>query len=193
VRYAEVMEACLSGLRTHCCRTFRQHIASVASFFVSRVDTKIDPRLPEGSPLRGKAAIANAKLAYDLFQKMFVGRRWENIKVKGARVQRPLWASTSTKNPDYPDTIYVDNLIGPETVNTVPPATLGAVRDHGIAEVTLTRSRPIQRRARSTGSRGRLDGGCDAGTGRRGVKAFMDAFAQLMTTIDERRQNAVSS
>jgi transaldolase len=113
-RYAEVMEAYLSGLEDHLAAGHQiHHIASVASFFVSRVDTKIDPKLPEGSPLKGKAAIANAKLAYDEFQKTFSSRRWENLKVKGARVQRPLWASTSTKNPAYPDTIYVDNLIGP--------------------------------------------------------------------------------
>src|SRR5574339_796985 len=139
-RYAEVMEAYLSGLEDHIAAGHSvEHIASVASFFVSRVDTKIDPRLPEGSPLRGQAAIANAKLAYELFQNKFVGRRWENLKVKGARVQRPLWASTGTKNPDYPDTIYVDSLIGPETVNTVPPATLEAFKDHGAAAMTLVR------------------------------------------------------
>src|SRR5512138_3073823 len=139
-RYAEVMEAYLSGLEDRTAAGHPiDHIASVASFFVSRVDSKIDAKLPEVSALRGKAAIANAKLAYDEFQKTFSSRRWENLKVKGARVQRPLWASTSTKNPAYPDTIYVDNLIGPETVDTVPPGTLDAFRDHGKAEVTLTR------------------------------------------------------
>src|SRR5512146_5085 len=130
-RYAEVMDAYLSGLEDHLAAGHSvNHIASVASFFVSRVDTKIDATLPDGSDLQGKAAIANAKLAYDEFQKTFASHRWENLKVKGARVQRPLWASTSTKNPAYPDTIYVDNLIGPETVNTVPPATLDAFKDH---------------------------------------------------------------
>jgi transaldolase len=139
-RYAEVMDAYLSGLEDHLAAGHSiEHIASVASFFVSRVDTKIDPKLPEGSSLRGKAAIANAKLAYDQYHQTFAGRRWENLKVKGARVQRPLWASTSTKNPDYPDTIYVDKLIGPETVNTVPPATLEAFKDHGVAAMTLMR------------------------------------------------------
>src|SRR5512143_3103272 len=141
-RYAEVMDAYLSGLEDHLAAGHSvEHIASVASFFVSRVDTKIDPRLPAGSDLRGKAAIANAKLAYDAYQQTFAGRRWEKLKVKGARVQRPLWASTSTKNPDYPDTIYIDNLIGPETVNTVPPATLDAFKDHGVAAMTLVRGR----------------------------------------------------
>src|SRR5574342_280019 len=139
-RYAEVMDAYLQGLEDRAALGHPiDHIASVASFFVSRVDSKIDPKLPDGSDLKGKAAIANAKLAYEEFHKNFAGGRWEKLKVKGARVQRPLWASTSTKNPDYPDTLYVDNLIGPETVDTVPPVTLAAVRDHGVAEVTLTR------------------------------------------------------
>src|ERR1043165_2263082 len=139
-RYAEVMDAYLSGLEDHIAAGHSvNHIASVASFFVSRVDSKIDPKLPDGSDLKGKAAIANAKLAYDEFQKTFASHRWENLKVKGARVQRPLWASTSAKNPAYPDTMYVDNLIGPETVNTAPPQTLEAFQDHGKPEITLTR------------------------------------------------------
>src|SRR5271157_4608950 len=137
-RYAEVMEAYLSGLEDHLAAGHSiDHIASVASFFVSRLDTKIDPKLPDGLPLHGQAAIANAKLAYYEFMKTFTGRRWENLKVKGARVQRPLWASTSTKNPAYPDTMYVDELIGPDTVDTVPPQTLDAFRDHGKAAPTL--------------------------------------------------------
>ncbi|MGB8984741.1 MAG: bifunctional transaldolase/phosoglucose isomerase [Anaerolineales bacterium] len=193
--YAEVMEAYLSGLEDHIAAGHSvEHIASVASFFVSRVDSKIDPRLPEGSPLRGKAAIANAKLAYDQYQEVFTSHRWEKLKVKGARVQRPLWASTSTKNPDYPDTIYVDNLIGPETINTVPPATLEAVRDHGIAEVTLTRdldqARAVIAQLEAAGI------SMDVVTQEledEGVKAFADAFTQLLSTIDERRKNAVSS
>ncbi len=93
----------------------------MASFFVSRVDTKIDAQLPPDSPLRGKAAIANAKLAYDAFRSVFGGARFGKLQLAKANLQRPLWASTSTKNPAYPDTIYVDNLIGPATVNTVPP------------------------------------------------------------------------
>jgi transaldolase len=120
-RYAEVMEAYLSGLEEHLAAGHSiHHIASVASFFVSRVDSKVDPQLPDDSPLKGKAAIANAKLAYDQYEQVFSSRRWEHLKIKGGRVQRPLWASTSTKNPAYPDTMYVDNLIGPDTVNTVP-------------------------------------------------------------------------
>ena len=194
-RYTEVMEAYLTGLEDHLAAGHSiDHIASVASFFVSRLDTKIDPKLPEGSPLRGQAAIANAKLAYDEFMKTFMGRRWENLKVKGARVQRPLWASTSTKNPAYPDTMYVDNLIGPETVNTVPPATLDAFRDHGVAAMTLTsdldKAREAIAQLEATGiSMDQVTQELED----EGVKAFADAFAQLLTTIDERRRNAASA
>ena len=111
----------------------------MASFFVSRVDTKVDAAL-EGTgreDLRGKAAVANAKIAYRSFQRIFSGPRWEALAAKGARVQRPLWASTSTKNPDYSDTLYVDNLIGPDTVNTMPDQTIDATRDHGTAKRTV--------------------------------------------------------
>jgi transaldolase/glucose-6-phosphate isomerase len=194
-RYAEVMEAYLSGLEDHLAAGHAiHHIASVASFFVSRVDTKIDPKLPDGSPLGGKAAIANAKLAYDEYEKTFSTHRWENLKIKGARAQRPLWASTSTKNPAYPDTIYIDNLIGPETVNTVPPATLEAVRDHAKIEITLTRDLD---RAQDAINQLEANGiSMDAVTQEledEGVKAFADAFTQLLKTIDERRVSAVSS
>lgn len=109
-------------------------IASVASFFVSRVDTAVDKQLPEDSPLRGKAAIANTCIAYRRFKEIFSGERWERLSAAGARVQRPLWASTSTKNPDYPETMYVDDLIANETVNTVPEATLDAFAARGDAD-----------------------------------------------------------
>ncbi len=194
-RYAEVMEAYLSGLEDHLAAGHSiQHIASVASFFVSRVDTKIDPKLPEDSPLRGKAAIANAKLAYDEYEKTFSTHRWENLKIKGARVQRPLWASTSTKNPAYPDTIYIDNLIGPETVNTVPPQTLQAVRDHAKIEITLTRDLDQAKEAINELEASGIS--MDVMTQEleeEGVKSFADAFTQLLKTIDERRIMAVSS
>src|SRR5512138_1848584 len=194
-RYAEVMEAYLSGLEDRAAAGHPiDHIASVASFFVSRVDSKIDPKLPDGSPLRGKAAIANAKFAYDEFQKTFAGRRWENLKHKAPRVHRPLWASTSTKSPNYPDTIYVDNLIGPETVNTVPPATLIAFGDHGKAEVTLTRDLDQSEEALKQLEAAGIS--MDVVTQEledEGVKAFAEAFTQLMKTIDERRQSAVST
>jgi len=133
-RYGDVIEAYLSGLEA--CEGDLSKVASVASFFVSRVDTEVDHRLEqvgtdEALALRGKAAVANAKLAYELFLERFAGPRWDALAARGARVQRPLWASTSTKNPAYPDTLYVDHLIGPDTVNTLPDATIEAFEDHG--------------------------------------------------------------
>jgi transaldolase len=128
-RHAQVIEAYLAGLeRLAASGGDLSTIASVASFFVSRVDTETDRRLPEGSPLRGTAAVANAKLAYELFRQRFAGPRWEALAAKGARLQRPLWASTSTKNPAYSPTLYVDELIGPDTVNTLAPASIEALQ-----------------------------------------------------------------
>jgi transaldolase len=139
-RYEAIAEAYIRGLERRAERgESLESAASVASFFVSRVDTKVDAAL-EGTgreDLRGKAAVANAKIAYRSFQRLFSGPRWEALAAKGARVQRPLWASTSTKNPDYPDTLYVDNLIGPDTVNTMPDQTIDATRDHGTAKRTV--------------------------------------------------------
>jgi transaldolase len=141
-RYEEIAEAFLRGLerRVEAGESIDKS-ASVASFFVSRVDSKVDKAL-EGTgheDLRGKAAVANARIAYESFQRIFSGPRWEPLAAKGARVQRPLWASTSTKNPDYPDTLYVDELIGPDTVNTMPDQTIEASRDHATAARTVDR------------------------------------------------------
>lgn len=146
--YEQVIQAYLDGLRQ-----LQQagrpiyHVASVASFFVSRVDTLIDRLLAERiaagedrlTTLRGQAAIANAKIAYDRYKAVFESDMFADLRAAGARVQRPLWASTSTKNPDYPDTKYVDTLIGPDTVNTLPPHTLDALRDHGNAGRSIDR------------------------------------------------------
>ncbi len=149
-RYDEVMEAYLRGLEALVAAGRREvlpHVASVASFFVSRVDTEVDRRLESlaggenGDPavlgLRGKAAVAQAQTAYQHFHQTFAGERWEALRAAGARVQRPLWASTSTKNPAYPDLLYVDNLIGPATVNTMPEGTLRAFEDHGTLRRTV--------------------------------------------------------
>ena len=147
--HARVIEAYLAGLKDRAAKGGElSHVASVASFFVSRVDGAIDPRLDalvaagtlpadRARALQGKAAIANAKRAYRLFQERFAGPRWAALAAKGAQVQRPLWASTSTKNPAYRDVLYVEQLIGPDTVNTMPPATLEAFRDHGITARTV--------------------------------------------------------
>ena len=137
-RYEAVMEAYIAGLEQYAATLGADlgKVASVASFFISRVDSEIDHRLdaigsPDALALRGKGAVAQGKLAYRLFQGTFSGARWEALAAKGAVVQRPLWASTSVKNPAYPDTLYVDELIGPHTVNTLPDATLEAFADHG--------------------------------------------------------------
>lgn len=148
--HAAVIEAYLGGLEDRVAAGKPiDRIASVASFFVSRVDTEIDKRIDAKiaaangdekfrlEQFKGRAAIANARLAYALFRARFAGARWEALASRGARVQRPLWASTSVKNPEYRDVMYVEQLTGPDTVNTMPPATLDAYRDHGVAKVTL--------------------------------------------------------
>jgi len=141
-RYIEVAEAYLVGLES--AEGDLSAVSSVASFFVSRIDTEVDRRLeaigtPHALALRGRAAIACAKAAYGHFCRIFAGPRWDALAARGARPQRLLWASTSTKNPAYPDTLYVDELIGPGTVNTLPEATLEAFEDHGTASATLAR------------------------------------------------------
>jgi transaldolase len=144
-RYAEVIEAYLAGLETLAeGGGDLASVRSVASFFVSRVDTEVDRRLeavgtPAALALRGEAALAQAKLAYRLFRDRFAGERWERLAARGAQPQRPLWASTSTKNPAYPDTLYVDSLIGPDTVTTLPEATIAAFEDHGILARSIDR------------------------------------------------------
>jgi transaldolase len=150
--HERVIEAYMAGLEDRI-KTKQpiDGISSVASFFVSRVDTEVDKRLDaliaKAQPaeqerlrmLKGRAAIANAKLAYKLFTSKFAGPRWEALKTHGARVQRPLWASTSTKNPAYRDVMYVEELIGPDTVDTMPPATIDAFADHGVVDRTVDR------------------------------------------------------
>ena len=194
-RYEEVMEAYLSGLEDRLKDGGEiSHIASVASFFVSRVDSKIDPRLPEGSPLLGKAAIANARLAYDKFSRTFSTKRSEKLRLSLGRAQRPLWASTGTKNPAYPDTIYVDQLIGPDTVNTVPPATLDAFRDHGTAAVTVMDD--VEECEKQLAELEKLGISMAAVTDEleaEGVKSFSDAFTALLATVEERRKAVVDA
>jgi transaldolase len=137
-RYGEVIDAYMAGLEQAAENGHDiSQIASVASFFVSRVDTEVDKRLeklgtPEAEALKGKAAIANARLAYELYEQKLGTPRWAALAAKGARVQRPLWASTSTKDPAYPDTMYVVDLVASDTVNTMPEATLRATADHGV-------------------------------------------------------------
>jgi transaldolase len=142
-RYAEVIDAYLSGLEAFTeAGGDLSTVRSVASFFISRVDTEVDRRLEARGDdaafaLRGRAAVAQAMLAYRMFQERFSGERWKRLADLGAHRQRPLWASTSTKNASYPDTLYVDSLIGPDTVNTLPEATIGHFEDHGTLARTI--------------------------------------------------------
>ena len=186
-RYADVIEAYFSGLEAYDGEL--THVHSVASFFVSRVDTEVDRRLqaigtPKALKLRGKAAVAQAKLAYQLFHERFSGDRWQRLVARGATVQRPLWASTSTKNPDYVDTLYVDNLIGPDTVNTMPENTIEAFEDHG--RIARTIDEGVEEAA---GVMAALAGvGVDMrDVGRvleeEGVAAFAKSFDELIETL----------
>ncbi len=203
-RYREVIEAYLSGLEERTASGLPiSSIASVASFFVSRLDTKIDARLGEiirkeekganlAVGLLGKAAIANARLAYKIFLESIRSPRFAALKEKGARLQRPLWASTSTKNPSYLDVMYVNELIGPDTINTVPPQTLDAFRDHGAARLTL--DDPDDQAQALIQNIEQLGISLDQATKEleiEGVKAFKDAFTALLSGIETRRLNAV--
>jgi transaldolase len=186
------MEAYLSGLEAYAQtpRADLANVASVASFFISRVDTEVDRRLeaigtPEALALRGKAAVAQGKLAYRLFQQTFSGPRWQALADQGARVQRPLWASTSTKNKAYPDTLYVDELIGPDTVNTLPDATIEAFADHG----TLARRVDADLEAADAVWHGLADVGVDMDDvaevlEREGVASFEKSFDELLAALE---------
>jgi len=187
-RYAEVAEAYLRGLeRLVEAGGDPSPVASVASFFVSRVDTEADRRLDEvGAPadLKGKLAVANAKLAYQRYEELFSGPRWEALEARGATTQRCLWASTSTKNPAYRDVLYVEELIGPRTVNTMPEETIRAFQDHGRVALTLE-----QGLAEAKEVLGRIaEAGVDyddvtATLEREGVEKFADSFAELLDGI----------
>lgn len=203
-RYLEVMDAYLSGLEQRLEKGQPiDRIASVASFFVSRIDTKVDKQLEEiiqqegpqadqAAKLLGKIAIDNAKLAYAEFLKVFESERFARLKAHGARIQRPLWASTSTKNPKYPDTMYVDELIGPNTINTVPGVTLEAFRDHGTVRLTIQEG--LDQAQRDFEELAKLGISIDQATKEleiEGVKAFAEAFNALTQTVEDRRKAAV--
>ena len=166
-------------------------VASVASFFISRVDTVVDKALEEigNTEIQGKIAIDNAKIAYSRFREIFSSERWQKLATESARVQRPLWASTSSKNPAYPDTLYVDNLIGPDTVNTLPPATLDDFLDHGkVATTVETDVDGARIRMAELAERG-ID--LDAITSKvlnEGVAAFAKSFEGLMASVAEKRR-----
>jgi transaldolase len=190
-RHALVIEAYLAGLeRLAAAGGDLSSVASVASFFVSRVDTETDRRLPEGSPLRGKAAVANAKLAYALFRDRFSGARWDALAAQGARLQRPLWASTSTKNPAYSSTLYVDELIGPDTVNTLAPASIEALQ-HGEGHQragTVAEGVDDARQVMDDLAAAGIDfDDVTAVLEREGVDSFAASFTDAFGTIEKRR------
>jgi transaldolase len=200
-RYGEVMDAYLSGLEAlHRAGRSVASVASVASFFVSRVDTLVDKLLEEkiaatGNPdeqlglrgLLGKAAVANARLAYQQFRETVTGPRFAALRSKGARVQRPLWASTSTKNPAYNDVMYVADLIGSDTVNTMPLPTLEAFRDHGQVRDTLMENLDDQRAVFGRLAAAGIDTEAVAQQLEdEGVKSFAASFDQLAATIEQR-------
>jgi transaldolase len=199
-RYDEVIEAYISGLEALVAAGRTEelpHVASVASFFVSRVDTEVDRRLEKLAggengdagilSLRGQAAVAQAQVAYQHFHAAFSTDRWKALDALGARVQRPLWASTSTKNPAYPDLLYVDSLIGPATVNTMPDGTLKAYADHGTLARTVD--------ADPAGARDTLAKLADAGIDMEdveqtledeGVHSFSKSFDELLQSLSDK-------
>jgi transaldolase len=188
--HGRIIEAYLGGLEDRVkAGGAVDRISSVASFFVSRVDSEIDKRLDgigsaDALALRGRAAIANAVLAYALFLDRFSGPRWAALAAKGARVQRPLWASTGTKNPAYSDVLYVETLIGPDTVNTLPPATLDAFKDHGT--VARTVDVDIDGARRTIGAIGALGIDLDEVTGKllaEGLTSFQKSFDTLIAGL----------
>ena len=195
-RYEEVAHAYLCGLEKYRASGGDiARVASVASFFVSRVDTSLDPELENHglSDLMGKIAVANAKVAYGLFGGIFSGDRWLALEQQGARPQRLLWASTGTKNPKYPDTLYVDELIGPHTVNTLPPATLQAFLDHGKTESTLGTGLEEARGQISRLAQAGID--LEAVTSKLqkdGVDLFAGSFRSLMDSIAAKRRAVIS-
>ena len=194
-QYGDVAEAYLRGLERRAEEGAAvDQIASVASFFVSRVDAAVDPLLDAAPELRGTVAIANAELAYERFGRLTTSERWRRLAERGAKVQRPLWASTGTKDPSYPDTLYVDRLIGRDTVNTVPPATLEAFRDHGRAETSLGHD-PDGARSR-VARLAELGIDLDAVTARlldEGVAAFADAHRSLLACIAHKREQLAAA
>jgi transaldolase len=197
-RYVEVVEAYLRGLeRLVESGGDPSRVASVASFFVSRVDTEADRRLDEvGAPeeLKGKLAVANAKLAYQRYKELFAGERWEALEVKGATAQRCLWASTSTKNPDYSDVLYVDELIGPKTVNTMPEETIQAFQDHGQLALTLERDLDEAQRVFDRVAEAGVDyDDVVAVLEREGVDKFGDSFRELLEGVRAKRGELVSA
>ena len=201
--YDQTMEAYIRGLERRASEGKPiNNVSSVASFFVSRIDTAVDKQLNRKieqaardeekanlESLVGRIAIANAKMAYQRYKEVFHGERFAELKAKGAQVQRPLWASTSTKNPAYKDVYYVEALIGPETVDTLPPATLAAFRDHGVARVAIEDDLDLEReRLRRLEEVGISLDEVTAQVLADGVRLFVEPFDKLIATIESRKR-----
>lgn len=191
-RYEAVIEAYIAGLEALAAESGDlSKVHSVASFFVSRVDTEVDRRLDKAGAapsLKGRAAVAQAKMAYKLFESKFAGPRWDALAAEGAHKQRPLWASTSTKNPDYPDLLYVDSLIGAHTVNTMPDATVEGFLDHGTVAATVTQG--LDEAARFLESE-LPDAGVDMADVSRtleqeGVSSFLKSWDELIQSLTDK-------
>jgi transaldolase len=197
-RHREVADAYVRGVQRYAdSGGDLTRLASVASFFVSRVDTEADKRLDEvggHDELKGTLAIANAKLAYVTYQEVFAGEQWEALRAKGASAQRCLWASTSTKNPDYRDVIYVEELIGPDTVNTMPRETVEAFLDHGRVRESLTEDVDGARRTLDAFAKAGIDYGDVVETlEREGVEKFAKSFRELFSDVESKRDEMVAA
>jgi transaldolase len=190
-RYEQVMDAYLAGLERRVSADDPiDAIASVASFFVSRVDAKADALLPRD--LRGRVAIANARLAYARYRDRFAGPRWLALREAGARPQRPLWASTATKDPAYSDVLYVEELIAPDVINTMPEATLGAFADHGDATRAFDPSSPAPVETLGRAVHAGLDlSAVTTELEREGVRSFCDSYRELLACIETKLEHSV--
>jgi transaldolase len=187
-RYEEVIDAYLRGLSARAeAGAPLDGMASVASFFLSRIDTKVDDALPPGSPVRGQVAIAAARVAYQRYAAKFSGTEWERLRRLGAHTQRPLWASTGTKNSAYSDVLYVEELVGPDVVNTMPAQTLDAFGDHGHAARTVDAEPEAAHRVLAAAAGAGIDmAAITEGLERDGVRAFCDSYGELLDCIESK-------
>ena len=194
-RYEEVIDAYMHGLAARAeADTPLDTITSVASFFLSRIDTKVDEQLPEGSPLRGQVALASARVAYQRYLAKFAGTEWERLHGRGAKLQRPLWASTGTKNPEYSDVLYVSELIGPEVVNTMPEQTLHAFADHGEVRPTLAADPGAAARTLADAEAAGIDlTSVTSELEREGVQSFCDSYSQLLDCIESKLGSLIAA
>lgn len=199
-QYDQIAEAYIAAMEKRAENVYNlQQIASVASIFVSRLDTKVDPMLdayktPRADALKGRIAIANAKMAYQHFKDAFLSERWQRLEEKGARLQRVLYGSTGTKNPNYSDVMYVENLIGPNTVNTIPPKTLEAFLDHG--KVALTLESDIDQARAQLNDLAALGINLEEVTQElldEGVNKFAESYDKLIKTITEKKAELINA